>query len=183
MFVEGGASVSNGQVVDSGTPTAETYDPVTGVWTQTQDMHVGRTEHDATLLFDGTVYVSGGLSFLDTSDLYDPASRTFSQVAGVLQPRQRHIAILLTNPAWGSLVGQVLIIGGASTGNSVYGGLQRALDSVEIYDPSTGQISLFGTMTEARQNHTATLLQDGRILIVGGVSSPAISDSAELVTP
>jgi hypothetical protein len=183
LFVEGGASVSNGHLVDSGTPTAETYDPTTEVWTQTADMHVGRTEHDATLLFDGTVFVSGGLSFADTSDVYDPTARGFSQAPGVLQPRQRHVAILLTHPAWGSLVGQVLIIGGASTGNSVYGGLQRALDSVEIYDPAIGQMSLFGTMTEARQNHTATLLQDGRILIAGGVSSPVVSGTSELIVP
>jgi hypothetical protein len=183
VFVEGGASASNGQPVDSGTPTAETYDPATGVWTQTGDMHVGRTEHDATLLLDGTVFVSGGLSSFDTSELYGPATRTFVQAAGVLQPRQRHVAILLTHPAWGSLVGQVLMIGGASTGNSIYGGLQRALDSVEIYDPATGQISLFGTMTAARQNHTATLLHDGRILIAGGVSSPAVSTTSELITP
>jgi hypothetical protein len=110
-------------------------------------------------------------------------TRSFSLVAGVLQPRQRHIALLLTNPAWGALTGKVLVIGGAATGNSVYGGLQQALDSVELYDPTTAQFSQFGTMTEARQNHTATLLPDGRILIAGGVSSPAISGTAELVTP
>ncbi len=183
VLVEGGASNSNGHEVDSGTPTAETYDPVMGVWTQTGDMHIGRTEHDATLLFDGTVLVTGGLSLVDTSDVYQTSTRNFSQTTGVLQPRQRHVAILLSNPVWGSLVGQVLVIGGASTGNSVYGGLQRALDSVEIYDPTTSQMSLFGTMTTARQNHTATLLPDGRILIAGGVDSPAVSGTAEVVAP
>jgi len=182
VLVEGGASMSNGQAVDSGTPTGETYDPVTGVWTLTGEMHIGRTEHDATLLLDGTVLVTGGLSTVNTSNAYQPSTRTFSQTAGVLQPRQRHVAILLS-PAWGSLAGQVLVIGGASTGNSVYGGLQRALDSVEIYNPATGQMSLFGTMTSARQNQTATLLQDGRILIAGGVDSPAVSGTAELVVP
>jgi sulfate transport system permease protein len=34
-------------------------------------------------------------------------------------------------------------------------------------------------MTEARQNHTATLLQDGRIMIAGGVGSPAVSGTGE----
>jgi hypothetical protein len=75
------------------------------------------------------------------------------------------------------------VIGGASTGNSIYGGIQKALDSVELYDPATSQVSLFGTMTTPRQNHTATLLSDGRILIAGGVSSPSVSATAELVTP
>ena len=58
-----------------------------------------------------------------------------------------------------------------------------ALDTVELYDPSTQQFSLFGTMTEARQNHTATMLNDGRILIAGGVSSPTVSGTAELLIP
>jgi hypothetical protein len=182
VLVEGGASLNNGDPVDPGTPTSEIYGP-NGTWTRSGDMHVGRTEHAATLLLDGTVLVTGGVSFPDTSDLYNPATFTWSQKPGVLEPRQRHVAILLTNPAWGSLMGDVLIVGGASTGNSVFGGLQRALDSVEIYDPTTQQMNLFGTMTTARQNHTATMLQDGRILIAGGVSSPAISGTAELVIP
>jgi hypothetical protein len=184
VLVEGGASLNNGDPVNPGTPTAEIFNPSQGAWTLTQEMHIGRTEHDATLLPDGTVLVTGGVSFDSESDLYNPATHAFSSnVPGVLQPRQRHVAILLTNPAWGSLVGQVLIIGGASTGNSVFGGIQKALDSVEIYDPVAKTMSLFGTMTEPRQNHTATLLNDGRILIAGGVDSPAISGTAELVQP
>jgi Galactose oxidase, central domain/Kelch motif len=183
VLVEGGASLDNGEPVDTGTPTAEIYVPRTGTWTQVGDMSDGRTEHDATLLPDGTVLITGGISFVDPSDLYHKSTRSFSQVAGVLQPRQRHVAILLTNPAWGSLTGKVLVTGGASTGNSIYGGIQKALDSVELYDPTTSQMSLFGTMTTPRQNHTATLLSDGRILIAGGVSSPSVSATAELVTP
>jgi hypothetical protein len=183
VLMEGGASLSNGQPVDAGTPSAELYSPVTGSFTRVQDMSTGRTEHDATLLPDGTVLITGGISFTAPSDLYNPPTRSFSTVGQLLAARQRHTAVLLSNPAWGSLVGEVLVIGGAAIGNSVYGGLQQALDSVELYDPTTAQFSLFGTMTEPRQNHTATMLNDGRILIAGGVSSPAISGTAELVTP
>jgi hypothetical protein len=183
VFVEGGASGSNGGTVDQGTPTAEVYNPAKGTWTQAQDMHVGRTEHDATLLSDGKVLVTGGLSGIDTSDLYNSPQKSFLQVPGVIQPRQRHTALLLSHPAWGSLMGKVLIIGGAATGNSAFGGIQRALDSVEMYDPITRTMTSFGTMTQERQNHTATMLQDGRILIAGGVDSPAFSGTAELVQP
>lgn len=183
VMVEGGASLSNGDPVDEGTPTAEVYNPRSGLWTRVQDMHIGRTEHDATLLLDGNVLVTGGLSGFDTSDLYNSPRRTFSEVAGVIEPRQRHTAVLLSNPAWGSLVGKVLIIGGAATGNSAFGGISRALDSVEMYDPVTRQITSFGTMTATRQNHTATMLQDGRILVAGGVDSPVFSGTAELVEP
>jgi hypothetical protein len=185
VLVEGGASVSNGMPVDVGTPTAEVYNPSLGTWAihPPQDMSTGRTEHTATLLPDGTVIVCGGISILLPSDLYNPASQTFSTVGGVLHQRQRHVSLLLTNPAWGSLVGKVLVTGGAFTGSPVFGGIQEALDTVELYDPSTGQFSLFGTMTQARQNHTATMLNDGRILIAGGVSTPSVSGTAELITP
>ena len=183
VLVEGGASVSNGQPVDQGTPTAEVYNAGSGTWTQVEDMSTGRTEHTATLLPNGTVMVCGGISTSLPSDLYNPSTQTFSTVGALLHPRQRHISLLLTNPAWGSLVGKVLAIGGATTGNSIFGGIEQALDTVELFDPSTGQFSLFGTMTEPRQNHTATMLNDGRILIAGGVSSPAVSGTAELVIP
>ena len=54
---------------------------------------------------------------------------------------------------------------------------------MEIYNPATGLFSSFGTMAVARQNHTATLLNDGRILIAGGVSRPVVSGTAEMVSP
>ena len=190
VLVEGGASVSNGQPVNQGTPTAEVY-TITGItsgmWANHPpwDMSTGRTEHTATLLPNGAVMVCGGVSAVLPSDLYNwpNPSQTFSTTGGLLHQRQRHVSLLLTNPAWGSLVGKVLAIGGAYTGSPVFGGIQVALATVEMYDPSTGQFTLFGTMTQPRQNHTATMLNDGRILIAGGVSSPAVSGTAELVTP
>ena len=91
------------------------------------------------------------------------------------------MAIRLNNPAWGSLVDQVLIIGGASVDVSAFGGLEKALASVEIYDPSMGGFSSFGNMTEPRENHTANMLDDGRIVIAGGVSSPAFSGTGEVL--
>ena len=188
VLVEGGASVSNGQPVDVGTPTAEIYNttgPLAGTWSihPPNDMSTGRTEHSATLLPDGTVLVCGGISTLLPSDLYNPSTESFSTVGGVLHQRQRHVSLLLTNPAWGSLVGKVLAIGGAYTGSPVFGGIQVALNTVELYDPSTQQFTLFGTMTQERQNHTATMLNDGSILIAGGVSSPAVSGTADLLIP
>ena len=101
----------------------------------------------------------------------------------MVQVRARHVAIRLTNRNWKRRVGQVLIIGGDVVGGPIFGGAQQALDSVEIYDPATKQFSFLGTMTVARQNHTATELRDGSILIAGGVGRPFISKTAELVTP
>ena len=89
---------------------------------------------------------------------------------------------MLDNPVWGALTNKVIIIGGSDTGNTAFGTLQNALASCEIYDPATGQFSFFGNMNVARQNHSATMLNDGRIMIAGGVSSPAFSGTGELIT-
>ncbi|MGA3058577.1 MAG: protein kinase [Candidatus Limnocylindrales bacterium] len=52
--------------------------------------------------------------------------------------------------------------------------------SVETPTPVTGAFSPTGSMGTARSSHTATLLSDGRVLIVGGYS---LSTSAELYDP
>ena len=59
----------------------------------------------------------------------------------------------------------------------------------ELYDSSTGTFTATGTMTAGRQYHTATALNDGRVLITGGYYSGGIGalygilSSAEIYTP
>ena len=183
VLVSGDASLSNDQQPNSGTPHCETWDPATGLWTSTQDMNVGRTEHESTFLPDGTVVISGGLTLPNNTDIYQPGVRAFTQGGDLNAERYRHEAVYLSNPAWGPLQGQILIIGGATVSTGIFGGIAQALDSVEIYDPVTKLFSSFGTMQVARQNFTATLLNDGRILCAGGVSRPSVSNTAEIVSP
>jgi hypothetical protein len=66
--------------------------------------------------------------------------------------------------------GQVLVAGGPGT---------RGLgdSGAELYDPVAGTFSATGSMTAGRAFHTATLLPDGKVLVVGGhdVSTPLAS--------
>jgi len=57
----------------------------------------------------------------------------------------------------------VLFIGGVGRGWTF-------LRSAELYDPATGRSELLGSMSLPRESHSATLLGDGRVLVIGGHS-------------
>ncbi len=61
--------------------------------------------------------------------------------------------------------GRVLVVGGKSVGAASSVG---AYASAELYDPTTGRFTTMGSMAVRRESHSATRLQDGRVLIAGG---------------
>jgi N-acetylneuraminic acid mutarotase len=135
-----------------------------------------RANHTATLLPDGKVLVvgggSGGFDLLASAELYDPGNGSWTTTGKMNEARTGHTATLLPD-------GKVLVAGGFSgiSNDSVaYTGL------VELYDPGTGSWTVTGSMIEARQGHTATLLRDGKVLVAGG-GSRGDGSSAELYDP
>jgi hypothetical protein len=81
--------------------------------------------------------------------------------------------------------GAVLITGGygmGPIGNSCCVSL-GSIASAELYDSSTGTFTATGNMTARRAYHTATMLNDGRVLITGGAFPPSGLSSAEIYTP
>ena len=81
--------------------------------------------------------------------------------------------------AWTQLLdGRVIVIGGFDTKKV------KRLDTVEAYDPETGEWSELAPMTTERTLHTAIALKDGRVLVVGGgkLDGPHI-DLAEIYDP
>ena len=55
--------------------------------------------------------------------------------------------------------------------------------SAELYDPASGTWTATGSLTTARDCHTATLLPNGKVLVAGGLTMAAILASAELYDP
>jgi Galactose oxidase, central domain len=115
----------------------------------------------------GKVFVSGGQDdedfILNSTELYDPTLNSLGPGPSLNVPRAEHTVTLFTT---GALKGDVLIIGGLQLDDF---GDRIALDDVELYDPATGSINDLGEiMKDARGQHTATQLNDGRILVTGG---------------
>jgi hypothetical protein len=162
MVLITGGQDSNGNALSS----AELYNPSTNTFTATGNMIQSRYYHTATLLTNGTVLIvggfgskPGGVNVLNSAEEYVPSTGQFTPVGNLAAARCLHTATLLAN-------GTVLIAGGADAATE---GPTTA--SAEIYSPSTQSFSATGSLTVPRQSHTATLLEDGTVLIAGGVSS------------
>ncbi len=144
------------------------YSPGTNTWAEVETGGA-RVDHTATLLPGGRVLVVGGeqsgwLSDAEIVDRMNPAWTTaaaWGQADGT--------ATLLPN-------GKVLLLGKA-----VFGDLSRGV----LFDPETETaVSTTGAMVARRSKHTATLLADGDVLIVGGVDgSGALVAQDEIYDP
>ena len=131
--------------------SAELYDPGSRTWTSTESgLILGSTS--VTLLSDGRVLVGPGRF----NELYDPSTDTWIAAEPMIASRVGGTATLLPT-------GEVLVAGGEGIQAS------RAITATaELFDPRTGGWSSAGRMIAGRSGHTATLLSDGRVLVVGG---------------
>lgn len=164
-------------------PTPDQIRPPAG-WTTAQPMALARIDHTATLLKDGTVLVAGGRIYEDSpyywggtdqAERYDPETDTW-QGAGTMPGRHwEHQTVLLQD-------GKVLVIGGFAEGDGSGGMLGVG---VELFDPdsSTTPWTQVSPMNQDRASHRAVLLQDGRVLVVGGWYNQGGLDLMEIYDP
>lgn len=137
----------------------------------------GDGEARAVLLADGrTMIVSGEWQGIGNTharaDTWDPVAG-FVSIDPPTVPRVNPTTTLL-------LDGRVLVIGG-------YGGPYQysssAIVSAEVWDPTASTFAPTGSMAAARVGHTATMLPDGRVLVVGGAGPDGDAAQAELWDP
>jgi hypothetical protein len=168
ILPDGRVLITGGQNETDYLDTTDLFDPTkapAGAWTAAAPMTKSRWGHTATALNNGEVLVAGGFVSIDSTtsiEVYDPKTGNWKTPGGMMQEGRRyHTATLLKN-------GKVLFAGGIQGASSSRWDTTY-LDSLEIYDPSSGTFYTPPVkMSMKRVSHTATLLPDGKVLIVGG---------------
>ena len=154
------------------TNTAQVFNPVSRTWTYTGSLPWASRYLQAVLLADGRVLAAGGQGGYTQAALYDPASGLWSSTGAMAVDRANFTLTVMRG-------GQVLAAGGC-------GGFycENVRASSETYSPATGRWTTAGSMRYARQQHTASLQPQGRVLVQGGVdASYQPVTAAELYNP
>lgn len=139
--------------------SAERYDPVRGTFQRVGDMVVRRHKHDAVLVSDGRVWISGGTDERDnagvyrSTEWYDPRRSAFTLGPPLARPRYKHNGSSVLLPD-----GRVLLAGGAS--------------QAETFDPRSGAVAVVSGADQLPGQFSAVApLGTGDVLITGGYGS------------
>ena len=135
--------------------SAELIGSSVGSWGPAAVISTTYDTNTLTLLNDGRILVVGFRS--RSAQVYDPEDNRWSQSGSMAVVRLYHTATLLSD-------GKVLVVGGIDAGSDS----NFVNDTAELFDPSLGLWFETGGMGEPRYRHSATLLGDGRVLVVGG---------------
>ena len=160
-------------------PTPDQGPIAPGTFRLTDNIDPGRQYQTAALLKDGRVLIAGGvgeqgIGVLFSAEVYDPTKFKFEHTGRMTVARSVATATTLND-------GKVLIVGGEYITPT---GFTQLLASTDIYDPTTGTFSAGPVMSVARILHTATLLDNGKVLIAGGEDERGFAVSrAELFEP
>ena len=163
----------------SNTPdrSAEIFDPATGGFTVLPNsLNVGRYGHTATATTDGRVLIYGGFTENGQPappELYTHSTGTFTVLtAPEAGARANHAAVRTPD-------GDIWIVGGEDLAGS-------ALTSVIRFDHTSAALAHALDLATPRTAVSAALLTDSRVLVAGGITSPASgedTESSEIVAP
>ncbi len=179
VLADGRVLVTGGRQGNVTFASAEVFDETLGTWSQAANLSQPRAGHASTLLRDGSVLALGGWVWngqdVASAERYAPVANTWTPAGAPAAP-SNHTATVLAD-------GRLLFAGGL--GNGPNAGIPLA--GAALYDPATHRWTGTGAMGTARWDHTASLLADGRVLVVGGkgtvgFAAPSLA-TAELYDP
>jgi Kelch motif len=171
-LADGRVLVTGGQTAAGAiSPSAEIFDPATGGFEPTGTMQMARVKHAAARLQDGRIVVLGGsgeagyAGRLSSTEIYDPSSGVFSPGPDLTWGRHK-----LRDAVAALASGAILVAGGAAQ--------PELLDAAgRAFQPVPGDLG------GAAMFATATRLEDGDVLVLGGYDEHTQpSDAAWLVS-
>jgi Galactose oxidase, central domain len=183
VLITGGSSAGN-------LGAGELYDPSLGIFTRTGRLvTTGLESHTATLLNNGKVLIAGGAKVARcgcyddvaaTPELYDPITGAFTTTGDYANRDARTTWGLVATASATLLPNGTVLIAGEPT--------------AELYEPATGRFILTDQMTAVNflgyptnplyiAGRTATLLMNGKVLLVGGENEDLGWFTAELYDP
>ncbi len=109
------------------------------------------------LLKDGRVLLVGNSFKNGNAEIFDPKTNSFTLAEQMKYKRSQFTATLLND-------GRVLVGGGVNN-NPKY---EYGIGPTEVFDPKTNSFTVTGSLKNKRYDHSAILLSNGKVLIVGG---------------
>ncbi|PDW03262.1 Kelch repeat-containing protein [Candidatus Viridilinea mediisalina] len=155
------------EVVQSSTG-AFRYDPRSRQWASIGELGTGRARAAMVMLADERILIVGGLPASDNEPalgadnrvmLFDPANGTSTATTDIGYEAAGYGSVLLEN-------GHVLVSGGSVSDDA---GQTVAYNKLMRYDPQSEQWAEMAPMAINRVSHRMTLLNDGRVLVTGGL--------------
>ena len=154
---------------DAPTASIEMFDADTNRLGTFGSMLTPRKNPGASVLYDGTVLVTGGIdtsgNYLATTEILDPVTGQSTPGPALSAARANHLSLLLPNN------GQVLLIGGS--------GSDGPLASTEVYAPWSGILSATGSMHSPRSAMASSLMRRGGAIVAGGTGENGYLSGAE----
>ncbi|MDY6990944.1 MAG: kelch repeat-containing protein [Thermodesulfobacteriota bacterium] len=144
--------------------TVECYDPKTKKWQYTKPLSTKRMLFAAVVGPDDKIYVFGGAAglstesstpILDTTELFDPETDTWSRRTPMPAPRSGHVGVLGADE-------KIYIMGGSSFVDG------PPLNSVFVYDPAKNTWKEGPSMKRPRDTLAAVSTPGGKIYAIGG---------------
>lgn len=146
--------------------SAELFDPATGTFVSTGSMaSIHRGGHTAIRLAGDRVLLVGGIAHFDPHwrEIWDPATGRFTTPGG-------------NGPAGQGDWSWAMAAGPLPDGRVLV--RRSETSTAELFDPATGNVTPTGALLSNPRFATATLLRDGRVLVVGGGYDALVYDPA-----